>query len=93
MLRHSPLLPLLIGLQAAKLRGRSWDLLRPRPHAPTFIARVTARSNSAGNSTARLGRSGSARVPRRGSGGPRQLACPIASVGWQTGPAARRHVT
>ena len=34
-----PLLPLLIGLRAAKPKGRPWDLLRPRPHAPTFTAR------------------------------------------------------
>ena len=34
MLCRAPLLPLLIASWAAKPRGRSWDLLRPRPHDP-----------------------------------------------------------
>ena len=63
----------------------------PRP--PRFHDKVTARSNSTGIPTVRRGRSGSARAPRRGSGGPRLRACPVTRVGWQTGPAACYHVT
>ena len=37
------------------------------------------------------GHNGSVRVPRRGSGGPRLTARPVARVGQQTLPAAWRH--
>ena len=63
------------------------------PTSPTFHDKVTARSNSTGIPTVRRGRSRSARAPRRGSGGPRLWACPVARVRWQNGPATCHHMT
>ena len=57
------------------------------PTTPMIHDKVTARSNSTGIPTVHRGRSGSARAPRRGSGGPRLCACPVARVGWQDGLA------
>ena len=79
------------SLRAMKPRGRVWDrgincahdpMLPPLPRAVT----------PHGNPTARLGRSGSARVPRPGGGGPSLRSRPIARVGWQADPAGWRHV-
>ena len=78
------------SLWAMKSRGRAWDRGINCAHDPTFpplshelLCTVTPR----GNSTARLGRSGSARVPRPGGGGPSLQSRPIARVGLQAGPA------
>ena len=83
------------SLRAMKPRGRAWDRGINYAHDPTspclsreLLRAVTPR----GNSTARLGRSGSARVPRPGGGGPSLQSRPITRVGWQAGPAGWHHV-
>ena len=65
MLCRAPLLPLLIASWAAKPRGRSWDLLRPRPHDPhvstiKLLRAVTPRESqpSTGAAADPLGRRG-----------------------------------
>ena len=63
------------------------------PTTPTIHVKVTACSNSTGIPTVHRGRSGSTRVPRRGSGGPRLWACPVARVGWQDSLATCPRVT
>ena len=63
------------------------------PTTPTFHDKVTTRSNSTRIPTVRRGRDGSARAPRRGSGGPCLWACPVARVGWQDGLATCPRVT
>ena len=63
------------------------------PMFPTLHDKVTASSNSTGIPTVRLGRSRSAQAPRRGSGGPRLWACPVARVGWQNGPSTCHRMT
>ena len=63
------------------------------PTTPTFHDKVTACSNSTRIPTVRRGRGGSTRAPRRGSGGPRLWACPVAHIGWQDGPATCHRMT
>ena len=82
-------------LRAMKPRGRAWDRGINCAHDPTFppLSRELLHAVSPRrNSTARLGRSGSARVPRPGGGGPSLQSRPITRVGWQAGPAGWRHV-
>ena len=78
------------SLRAMKPRGRAWDRGINCAHDPTLpplprelLRAVTPR----GNPTARLSRSGSARVPRPGGGGPSLQLCPITHVGWLADPA------
>ena len=85
---------LLIALWAEKPKGAGVGLTVHRtPRPPRFTTRSNCTQLRRGNPNRPPGRSGSVRVPRHGSGGPRLRPCPVVRVGGQTDPATWRHVT
>ena len=63
------------------------------PTTPTIHVKLLRAVTSRESQPSTGGRSGSARAPRRGSGGARLRACPVGRVGWQDGLATCPCVT